>query len=347
MSVNTIKEIPYQRFFFEQDVFNYPLGQNIYNNIKNMGKKTTLLRSHNRVAGIPGKTETEAFVQGKNTLVVGVRKGLDFAGCKPSAHFQLPLVTGCPGMCQYCYLNTNLGKKPYTRLYVNIDEILQKAKRYIQDREPDITVFEASATSDPVPVESFSGALAKAIKFFAGEDYGRLRLATKFPCPDSILSAEHAGHTRIRYSLNTPLVISRYERRTPSLKERVAALGQVMDRGYPAGVLLAPVFIEDGWEQEYEVLLNILKEELKLPPQADLHFEIISHRFTKRARTVIDQVFSHHQLPMDEEKGRSFKYGQFGYGKYVYTPDRLAEMKSFFASRLSALFPGAQVEYMI
>lgn len=347
MSIDTKRDLPYTRYFFEQDALAFPLGRNIYNNIREQGIKSTFLQSHNRVTDIPGKTEAESFVQGKNTLVVGVRKGLDFAGCKPSAHFQLPLVTGCPGMCQYCYLNTNLGKKPYTRLYVNIDEILQKAKSYIQERQPDITVFEASATADPVPVESFSGALSKAVHFFAGEEFGRLRLATKFSCPDSLLAAEHRGHTRIRYSLNTPRIIAQYERRTPSLEERVAALVEVIERGYPAGILLAPVFLENDWEQEFDELLHMLKEELGRRADVDLHFEIISHRFTKRARQIIDQVFTNNRLPMDEEKGRSFKYGQFGYGKYVYSADRLVEMKSFFSSRLADLFPQATIEYMI
>lgn len=347
MNIDTKCALPYIRYFFEQDALKYPLGQNIYNYFKDKGIKSTFLQSHNRVTGIPGKTEAEAFIQGKNTLVVGVRKGLDFAGCKPSAHFQLPLVTGCPGMCQYCYLNTNLGKKPYTRLYVNIDEILQKAGAYIAARQPDITVFEASATADPVPVEFLSGALSKAIDFFAGEEFGRLRLATKFPCPNSILSAEHRGHTRIRYSLNTPDIIARHERRTPSLNERIDGLNEVIDRGYPAGILLAPVFLEDGWAQEYSELLHMIKQRLGSLSDIDFHFEIISHRFTKRARSIIDRVFMHNQLPMDEVKGRRFKYGQFGYGKYVYTADRLEEMKSFFTSHLTELFPRAIIEYAI
>lgn len=348
MNTDTAKcTLPYTRYFFERDALDFPLGKDIYRTFKDCGLNLAFLQSHNRVTGIPGKTEAEAFVQGKNTLVVGVRKGLEFSGCKPSADLQLPLVTGCPGMCQYCYLNTNLGKKPYTRLYVNVEEILQKAAAYIKARRPDITVFEASATADPVPVESISGALSKAIHFFAGEEFGRLRLATKFPCPESILSAEHSGHTRIRYSLNTPAIIARHERRTPSLKERIGALREVLERGYPAGILLAPVFLEEAWEQEYLELLKMLKEQIGSLNGVDLHFEIISHRFTKRARQVIDRVFINNRLPMDEEKGRRFKYGQFGYGKYVYTSDRLEEMKSFFSTHLPALFPQSVVEYMI
>jgi len=106
------------RAFFEEEAMEYPVGRRIYDILNEMGIEIKSTGSHNRVTGIPGKTAREAYQQGKRTLVVGVRKTLDFQTCKPSAHFQLPLVTGCPGQCQYCYLNTTMGKKPYIRVYV-------------------------------------------------------------------------------------------------------------------------------------------------------------------------------------------------------------------------------------
>jgi spore photoproduct lyase len=33
-----------------------------------------------------------------------------------------------PGMCEYCYLATTLGRRPYLRVYVNIDDVLAKAR---------------------------------------------------------------------------------------------------------------------------------------------------------------------------------------------------------------------------
>lgn len=347
MPVRSKNNLPYQRFYFEEKALNYKLGDEIYQTIKNAGQEVNFLKTHNRVTGIPGKNDQEAFIQGKNTLVVGVRKTLDFASCKPSAHFQLPLVTGCPGLCQYCYLNTNLGKKPYTRLYVNVDEILNQALHYIMNRRPEPTVFEASATADPVPVEGVSGSLTSAVEFFADQENGLLRLATKFPCPERLLNARHQGRTRIRYSLNTEQVISQYERRTPNLTERLDALQKVMDKGYPAGILLAPILLDIDWQKDYLELLEMLRSVLKLNAGSDLHFEVISHRFTLRARQLINQVFPHNALPMDEKTGRSFKFGQFGYGKYLYEPGLIEEMKEFFKNHLARLFPQARLEYII
>jgi len=44
----------------------------------------------------------------------------------------------------------------------------------------------------------------------------------------------------------------------------------------------------------------------------DISFEIISHRFTARAKNTIMSVYPSTTLPMDESQ-RKYKYGQFGY----------------------------------
>ncbi|HWP96275.1 MAG TPA: spore photoproduct lyase [Syntrophomonadaceae bacterium] len=335
------------RVFFEENALHYPLGNQILQRVQKAGLDVQYLKSHNRVTGIPGKNPREAFFEGKNSLVIGVRKGLDFAGCKPSAHFQLPLITGCPGICEYCYLNTNLGGKPYIRIYINIEDILSQAANYIEERRPQTTTFEASAVGDPVAIEELSGTLAASILFFADQDLGRLRIATKYPCPPSLLDLVHKGHTRIRYTVNSESIIQRYEHRTPPLGTRLTALKELIHHDYPVGIMIAPIFLEGDWQSEYRQLLETVRRELPEASVPDLHFEVISHRFTSKAHRVIDQVFPHHTLPIDEKTGRMFKYGQFGYGKYLYNTGQLAEMRDFFSSNIARLFPEAHVEYII
>lgn len=154
-----------KRVYFEPEALEYPLGQKLKQRFKNMGIEIKNTTSHNRVTGIPGRTPQKAYMEGKRTLVVGVRRSKDFQTCKPSAHYQLPLVTSCPGKCEYCYLATNLGRKPYVRIYVNIEKILERALKYMEERYPKITIFEGAATSDPVLLEPYTGALEKAITF--------------------------------------------------------------------------------------------------------------------------------------------------------------------------------------
>jgi len=336
-----------KRVFFEKQALDYPLGQTLFRHFSSQPLvEVKLLSSHNRVTGIPGKTPREAYNEGKRTLVVGVRKTLDFQTCKPSAHFQLPLVTGCMGQCEYCYLNTQLGKRPYVRVYVNIDQILEQAQRYIVSRAPEITVFEGAATSDPVPVEPYTGALARAVNFFAGQEWGRFRFVSKFTDIENLLSLEHNRHTTVRFSINADHIIKTYEHATPRLPERLKAAARIAAAGYPLGLMVGPVIIFPGWEKEYQDMLRLAKEALSDSASLNLHFEIITHRFTARAKKNILDVYPATTLPMDEVE-RRYKFGQFGYGKFVYTPEHMTAIADFFGEALSTFFPEAKLDYLV
>lgn len=335
-----------KRVFFEQQSFDYPLGRELWERFRSMNIPVEKIPSHNRVTGIPGKTPRQSFMEGKATLVVGVRKTLNFESCKPSAHYQLPLFTGCPGKCEYCYLQTTLGKKPYLRLYVNQDEILQAAGKYIEQRKPEITLFEGAATSDPLPLEPYSGALAKTIEFFGREETGRFRFVTKFTGVEPLLNLPHNNHTRFRFSLNCNYVISSFEHGTPSMLERVEAASNVSLARYPLGFIIAPIMVFPKWQDEYRTLLEELKNRLDPAAYQDLTFELISHRYTKKAKTNILEKFPETKLPMVDEE-RQIKYGQFGYMKYVYPKETQEKMKDFFTKNIGELFPQAKISYFV
>lgn len=342
--VGALAFIPH-RVIFERDALNYPLGRTLFERFRAEGVEIGYTGSHNRVTTIPGRTPQQAYAEGKRTLVVGVRRTLDFQTCKPSAHYQLPLATSCPGKCEYCYLLTSLPAKPYLRVYVNVEEILDRAREYIEEREPQVTSFEGAATSDPVPVEQFTGALARTIEFFAEQQSGRFRFVTKFAEIDSLLGIEHRGHTTIRFSVNTPEIIKTFEHGTAPLALRLEAARKAARAGYPVGFMIAPIILEaEGGLEAYRQLLTRIRTEFGEGRQ--LSFELITHRFTARAVKRMREVFPHTTLPLGKEN-RRFKYGQFGYGKYVYTPELMTQLRDFLVNQTRTLFPNAEINYLV
>lgn len=336
-----------KRVIIEKGAIEYPLGKQLYERFLVNKEIDVIQAASNRVkSSIPGDNLAVMYGEGKDTLVVGVKKSLKFQSCKPSAHYQLPLVSGCMGQCEYCYLNTQLGDKPYVRVHVNVDEILDQAMKYTNERAPQITIFEGAATSDPVPVEPYTHALATCIEFFGQHNLTRFRFVSKYTDIDSLLSLNHQGHTEIRFSINTDTVIKAYEHRTPMARHRLSAAAKAMAAGYPVGFLIAPVFLYDGWREEYIQLLEWLAEELPAKLLYPLTLEIISHRYTLRAKERILQVFPETSLPMTEEE-RAFQYGQFGYGKYKYTKEQLKEMELFFQEQVAKILPQAEIKYII
>ncbi len=327
---------------FEKKSLDYELGQKMYKHFNNENIPTII---SSKVSFSGCDTPVEKYKAGKQTLVVGVKRVSKFETCKPSADYQLPLISGCTGQCEYCYLNTKLGDRPYTKVFVNIDDILGVAKKYIDASESTV-VFEGAATSDPVPVEPYTDVLKTSIEYFANEPKGLFRFVTKFTDVDSLINLDHKNHTTIRFSLNADRIIREYEHFTPSFSKRIDASKKIMSADYPSGFIIAPIFIYPGWKDDYSDLFEKVYDSIPANYKHDISFEVISHRYTLTAKDKILSIYPESTLPMNEDD-RKFKFGQFGYGKYVYKKEQLDEMKDFFKTKISSLFSKDAIKYII
>lgn len=335
------------RIIFEKGTRDFDIGRRIYQQFQDRQTIEFIDCASNRVKSyIMQDTAAASYQNGKRTLVVSIKKGSSFQSCKPSADYMLPLVSGCMGQCEYCYLHKQLGDKPFVRVYVNLEDIYKKAVSYMEKSEKNITVFEGSATSDPLCVEPYTHALKKTILFFANEPRGRFRFVTKYNDVDGLLNLPHNGKTEIRFSINTEHIRSSYEHLTASIEARILAAAKVMQSNYPVGFLIAPVFLYENWKQEYLGLIEHLKQTLPADYSHPLFFEVITHRFTPKAKELIGEIFPESTLPMNEET-RTYKYGQFGYGKYVYKKEDIREVKAFFQNELKKAFPQCEIKYII
>ncbi|MGZ4107674.1 MAG: spore photoproduct lyase [Tumebacillaceae bacterium] len=330
--------------FFEPKALDYPVGDALYRRYKQLGVPIKVTPSHNRVTGIPGDTPAQAYRNAKNTLVVGVKKTMKLDTSKPSADFALPASTGCPGHCHYCYLQTTMGKKPYVRVYVNIDEILETAQRYIDERAPEPTSFEAACTSDPIAVEHLTGNMKRMIEFFGQSELGSLRFVTKYDDVDQLLDAKHNGKTRFRFSINSRYVIKNFEPGVANFDQRITAAGKIAKAGYPLGFIVAPLVIYDGWQDGYAELIERLSRELVPEAKRNLTFELIQHRFTATAKKIIQQNYPKTKLDLDEEK-RKYKWGKYGRGKWVYPTSDAEALDMHLRGLIEEYFPEAKVDY--
>ena len=270
--------------YFEPKALEYPLGKELYEKFTKMGLEIRETTSHNQIRNLPGENDLQKYRNAKATLVVGVRKTLKFDTSKPSAEYAIPLATGCMGHCHYCYLQTTLGSKPYVRVYVNLDEIFEKAQQYMDERAPEITRFEAACTSDIVGIDHLTHALKRAIEFIGESEHGRLRFVTKYSHVDHLLDAKHNGKTRFRFSINSRYVIKNFEPGTSPFEERIEAARKVAGADYPLGFIVAPLYMHEGWEEGYRELFERLYNALKDLSIPNLTFELIQHRFTKPAK---------------------------------------------------------------
>lgn len=330
--------------YFEPGALDYDLGKELMEKFKKMNVEIRYTTSHNQIRNLPGENDFQRYRVAKSTLVVGVRKTLKFDTSKPSAEYAIPLATGCMGHCHYCYLQTTMGSKPYIRTYVNVSEILSAADRYMKERAPEITRFEASCTSDVVGIDHLTHSLKRTIEHFGKSEFGKLRFVTKFHHVDHLLDANHQGKTRFRFSINADYVINKFEPGTSPLDKRLEAAEKIARAGYPLGFIVAPIYLHDGWENGYYQMFEHLDAKLPFEVKQDLTFEFIQHRFTKPAKRVIEKNYPMSKLELIEEK-RRYKWGKYGIGKYVYQKKEEEQIKRKLYYYMKKFFPHATLEY--
>lgn len=296
-----------------------------------------------RKVSIEGTSASENYAKAKKTIYLTVTGEKKLRQCKPSADYQFALSSSCPGHCEYCYLQTTQGEKPFMKVFVNIEDILQVIQVHIDNNLPNITTFESGSITDPVALEHLTGNLKRCIEFFGKSENGRLRVVTKYDNVDSFLGIEHNRHTKFRFSINTKYVINKFEHNTSSFHERIEAARKIGKAGYPIGFIIAPIMIYDNWKNDYKELIDKLKLELG-DYDEKITFELIQHRFTARAKELILTRFPKTELDLDEEN-RQLKWGPYGRFKYVYPKEESNEMKEYISQLVLNNFDQAIIEY--
>lgn len=334
-----------QRVIFEPSSLEYPLGREIYNFFQKKPVEIINATARNAARFIPGTTPAEKYANSKRTVLIGTNKSKKLDVCKPSADYQFSLVSNCPGNCEYCYLQTTQGAKPYIKVFVNLEDIFSVIKDHIKQNGDAVTTFEAASLGDPLALEHITGSLAKTIEFFSGLENGSLRVVTKYSNVDSLLELKHNKKTHFRISINSNYVINNFEHNTGSLDERIEAVIKLAHAGYPIGFIVAPIMLYDNWKEEYHLLFEKLKNSLGDElSQKELSFELIQHRFTAVAKDIILQRFPKTKLDMVEEN-RSLKWGRFGRFKYVYQKEDSDEIKKYLRYLIVERFPKADIKY--
>lgn len=296
-----------------------------------------------------------AYAAAKSTLAVVVappskRKLQPIA---PSADWRVDLAEGCPAHCSYCYLAGSLKGPPITRVYANLDEILDGLPPYLgqgtitsrsRDRGHEGTTFEASCYTDPLALEPITGSLSAMVEWFGRwEADVQLRFTTKFADVTPLLGIEHRRRTRMRASIN-PRRFARFEGGTSTVAARLAALRAMALAGYPVGLTIAPIIAAEGWREAYGGLLADAGAALADVPGLDCTVELITHRFTAGSKAVLDSWYPGSALDMGPAN-RVTKRTKFGTEKQVYDAPTMRTLRDFFEAGIAEVLPSARILY--
>lgn len=206
---------------------------------------------------------------GKKTLVFGIHKSAlrcsdeDGNSCPDYWHFSP--YGFCPYDCQYCYLAGTSGVKywPTVKIFLNLTEILDRIDR-VASHMSKPAAFYLGKLQDGLALDPLTGYSRTIIPFFARQKHARLTLLTKSANVKNLLDLNHQQHTILSWSLNPPELSFAFERNVPSPGQRIVAMQNCAEDGYPLRAVIMPIIPVEGWQNSYTSFLKNLLQSVPL-----------------------------------------------------------------------------------
>jgi spore photoproduct lyase len=218
---------------------------------------------------IDGSTPDEQHVFGKRTLVIGehrsaVRLSSEEGNTCPN-YWHFSLYGFCPYGCTYCYLAGTPGIKfsPSVKIFTNIDEVLNDIDKHARNIAKPVAFYHGKL-QDGLALDPLTGYSRRLIPFFAEHPFARQVLLTKSADVENLLDLDHNGHTILSWTLHPPEISKQFEPLTPPIAERLHAMKQCAEAGYPVRAVLMPLIPVQNWLDQYTDFLKQLLTDIPI-----------------------------------------------------------------------------------
>lgn len=174
----------------------------------------------------------------------------------------IDLIEGCILSCTYCILKAYINS-PYIKINKDIPYILTQINETIDREEYHIPRFGTGELSDSLALDRKYRLNKPLIEFFGEKKKALLELKSKWASIDH-LTPYLNPYTVISFSLSPQRVIDREEKRTSPLYKRLKTARKAQESGCFVGLHFDPVIIYDGFEKDYEYLIEDISRLLDL-----------------------------------------------------------------------------------
>ena len=170
---------------------------------------------------------------------------------------------GCPMDCQYCILKEYLDDASAPVIFDNWEDI-----------ERELIQHDRSAPQRGRIVRLGSGELSDSLAFDAGSGFSIFMNNVLKRTPNILfeyktksietgnLLKNPVENAVCSWSVNTERVIELFENKTPPLSARLDAARECAKAGYLLGFHFDPVFIYPGWEDEYFLTIERIRDQV-------------------------------------------------------------------------------------
>ena len=180
-------------------------------------------------------------------------------------HFwELRWAFGCPYDCAYCYLQgTGRGnKRPRYRPVSKVIRAIDRAfKHEYFKKHP--SIFNSGELSDSLMNPRNMKQIAD---LFETQNIHKLLLLTKSNRVEWLTRAKTLRQTIASFSMNATEVWRRWEKRTPSPRQRIDAARHLQECGYEVRIRIDPIFPIGDWRKHYGDLMYSVFSDLPTDP---------------------------------------------------------------------------------
>jgi spore photoproduct lyase len=166
----------------------------------------------------------------------------------------IDLIEGCVMSCSYCILKAYINT-PYIKINKDTPYIISQIKMAIDAETDHILRFGTGELSDSLALDRKLGLNRPLIEFFGEKKKALLELKSKWAYIKH-LAPYLNPYTVISFSLAPQNIITKEEKRTSPLYKRLRAARKAQELGCFVGLHFDPVIIYEGFEKDYEYLID-------------------------------------------------------------------------------------------
>jgi spore photoproduct lyase len=256
-----LRKLPaYKMVYCEKEVLSHPRTQKI---LQKLGSPEIIqIRDYKDVFNRPNqsfqiqKSSPKIILASKKDkfLYPGSDLAPDFGN---KNFFYNALMLNCPFNCDYCYLQ-GMYRSGNIVLFVNLEEYFQETEKYLE-RLKEIYLC-LSYDTDLLGLEGIAGYCKEWIKFAGDKPNLLLEIRTKSGNFEALKSVNPIPNCILAWTLSPQDLVHEFEKKTASLKARLAAIRKALDAGWSVRVCIDPILVLPNWESLYAELFNQLQE---------------------------------------------------------------------------------------
>lgn len=282
-----------------------------------------------RHQSVPVQHRTQALILAvkHGTLVY---PGAEVCQSMGNAHFYYAsAMMNCLFDCEYCYLK---GMYPSGNLviFLNLEDIFAEVETLLQKHPVYLCI---SYDTDLLAIEHLSGYVKAWTEFTAAHPDLSIEIRTKSGNPRLFEEMNACPRNIFAFTLSPDYVVSHYEHRTGSLKERLACIQKGIAQGFTIRLCFDPMIACPDWRTAYGEMVEEVFQTIPIEKVQDVSlgsFRLSDSYLKEMRRNMPDSAVVQYPYVND-------------HGVYHYSADLTAAMEGFLLERLTERIPREKI----